>query len=77
MMAVSEWSVIRANDLEIERLDIKVGHRVGVFEVDGEVAQFGADSRAVWPRKGNQLAAVAGLSSGFALQTFYHTRGEF
>jgi hypothetical protein len=40
MMAVGERAVVRANDLEIERLDVEIGHRVGVLGGDGDVAQF-------------------------------------
>src|SRR5271154_48262 len=41
MVAISERPVVRTNDLEIKRLDIKIGHRVGVLRGDGDVAQLG------------------------------------
>src|SRR6266403_2161905 len=40
MMAVRERAVVRADDLEVERLDIEIGHRVGVLGGDGDVAQL-------------------------------------
>src|SRR4029077_7672341 len=41
VVAVSQRSVIAADELEIERLAVEIGHRVRVFAGDGEVAQLG------------------------------------
>ncbi len=43
VVAVSQRPVIAAHELEIERLAVEIGHRVGVFAGDGEVAQLGHD----------------------------------
>src|SRR5208283_4650056 len=41
MVAIGERSVVRADDLEVKRLYIEIGHRVRILGGDGDVAQFG------------------------------------
>src|SRR5207245_72584 len=61
MMAIGERPVIRAHDLEVERLAIEIGHRVRVLGGDGDVAQLGHGSPLPY-----SAACLTGAGSGSA-----------
>ena len=64
VVAIGERPVVRADDLEVERLDIEIGHRVGVFRGDGEVAKLGHfDLRLL---VGYSAASLSGAGNGSA-----------
>src|SRR5207248_10721681 len=60
VVAVSERPVAAAHHLEVEGLDIEIGHRVRVFAGDGDVAQLGHGCPPY------SAAALVGTGSGSA-----------
>src|SRR5947209_2522869 len=60
VMAVGDRTVAAAHHLEVEDLDIAIGHRVRVFAGDGDVAQLGHGCPPY------SAAALVGTGSGSA-----------
>ena len=49
VVAIGERPVVRADDLEVKRLNIEIGHRVGIFRGDGDVTKLGHfDLQFLW-----------------------------